>query len=177
VLKTSRAQRKHATVMNADVAGYSRMMAADDVLTLQSLLECFETVCDLIREYGGRVVDAPGDNLMAEFGDERLALDCAVQVQRRLRDRSAGCDKDERMQLRIGLHSGELLAHRGRLYGDVVNLAARLQAAATPEGIMLSESVASRVDATLARTLHDLGLTRFKNIPYRVRTLEVPVPD
>lgn len=166
-------QRRHTTVMSADVAGYSRMMAQDDVGTLDSLLECLDRICQLVDGFGGRVVDAPGDNLLAEFPNELAALRCALEVQRNLLERNRQRGQLERMLFRIGLHSGQLLAHGSRLYGDVVNLAARLQGAAMPGGILMSESVAERASPTLERRLVDLGRQHFKNIPYAVQTLEV----
>jgi adenylate cyclase len=165
-------QRKQATVMSADVAGYSLMMAEDDVGTLDALLACVERICQLVDGFGGRVVDAPGDNLLAEFPSELAALRCAIEVQRSLIERKRNRGQVDRMLFRIGLHSGQLLAHGSRLYGDVVNLASRLQAAATPGRVLLSETVAQRVGSTLERDLVDRGQQRFKNIPYAVQTLE-----
>jgi adenylate cyclase len=165
-------QRRQTTIMSADVAGYSRMMAENDLSTLDTLLACLDRICQLVDGFGGRVVDAPGDNLMAEFPTEVAALRCAIEVQRSLIERNRHRSQVERMLFRIGLHSGPLLAHGSRLYGDVVNLAARLQGAATPGHILLSEAVAQRVGPTLERGLIDRGRQHFKNIPYAVQTLE-----
>jgi class 3 adenylate cyclase len=161
--------------MSADVAGYTSMMAKNDVLTLRALLECIERIAALVRAFNGRVVDSVGDNLLAEFPSERAALCCANEVQLMLLERNRDCDPAERMEFRIGLSSGSLLSTEDRLFGDVVNLAARMQSSALPGGILMSESVAGGVGRSLADGLIGRGLQYFKNIPYAVRTFEVPV--
>jgi adenylate cyclase len=161
-----RCERRKATVMSADVSGFSRMMAENDLETLETLLECMESICDLVERFGGRVVDAPGDNLLAEFPERAQAVDCAVAVQRRLERENRVRSRAQRMLFRIGLHSGAVLARGGRIYGDVVNLAARLQASAAPQEIALSAAVAERAHPELQRGLLERGLQQFKNIPY-----------
>jgi adenylate cyclase len=159
--------------MSADVAGYTSMMAKNDVVTLRALLECIEQIAGLVRAFNGRVVDSVGDNLLAEFGSERTALCCANEVQLMLLRRNRDCDPAERMEFRIGLSSGSLLATDGRLFGDVVNLAARLQSSALPGGIFMSESVAAGAGGSLDRGLIDRGAQHFKNVPYAVRAFEM----
>jgi class 3 adenylate cyclase len=163
------AVRKQTTVMSADVVGYAAMMAADASATLAALLAHFRQIEALVRGFGGRIVDAPGDNLLAEFPDDASALLCAVEVQRKLGTAPRALQQIQRMHFRIGLHSGEILERRGRLYGDVVNIAARLQAAAEPNGILISQAVAERA-APSYRALEELGPRRFKNVPYPVAT-------
>ena len=161
---------KRSTVLSADVVGYSTMMAADATATLSALVAHFRRIESLVRQHGGRIVDAPGDNMLVEFPDEVRALLCAVQVQREIAAAPARAAGTPRMQFRIGLHSGESLQHHGRLYGDSVNIAARLQAAAEPNGILMSETVAERAGPCGYRALQELGPVRFKNIPYPVAT-------
>jgi adenylate cyclase len=171
----SRLQHKQATVMSADVAGYSRMMAADGVSTLETLLISLEHICCLVARFGGRVIDTPGDNVLAEFPSENAALRCAIEIQHGLLLRNRARRDADRMLFRIGLHAGSLMAHEDRLYGDVVNVAARLQSAAQPGGILLSEAIAQRVDESDGRAFVDRGQREFKNIPYLVRTFDVAI--
>ncbi len=163
-------RRNSTTVMSADVVGYAALMAADAAQTLSALLWHFREIEALVRKHHGRIVDAPGDNLLAEFGEEVHALRCAVEVQRRFAEERAELPSDWRMRFRIGVHSGESLRYAGRLYGDTVNVAARLQAAAAPEGILVSEAVAESVSAYGVCALEELGPRRFKNVPYSVAT-------
>jgi len=169
-MKLEAVHRKRTTVMSADVVGYAGLMAADAASTLGALLAHFRQIEALVRQFGGRIVDAPGDNLLVEFPDEARALSCALQVQRRLADTTRAASGRMRLQFRIGLHSGETLEHGGRLYGDAVNIAARLQAAAAPDGILLSEAVAERAAPHGYGGLVGLGSCWFKNVPYAVST-------
>lgn len=166
-MKIDAVHRKRSTVMSADVVGYSAMMASDATATLGALIAHFRQIECLVRQHGGRLVDAPGDNLLIEFPDEARALLCAVAVQRKLSDARRHLATTPSLRFRIGLHSGEALEHHGKLYGDSVNVAARLQAAAEPDGILMSETVAERAGAS---AFDSLGPQLFKNIPYPVAT-------
>jgi class 3 adenylate cyclase len=168
-------RRKRSVILNADVVGYSRMMAADDLAALDRLLTSMRRVIGAVTRAGGRVVDATGDNLMAELPSETAALRCALEVQHALAERNQDRDEPDQLHLRIGLHSGELLTRNGRLYGDVVNTAARLQAAAAPDGILISAAVAEHLEAALEHLLEDLGPHRYKNLPTRIQTFGVRV--
>lgn len=164
-----KSHRRAATVLSADVVGYSAMMAADDAATIESLLEHLRLIAVMVGLHGGRIVDTAGDNVLAEFPDDRRAFECAERIQHAIAARSRAAHGAGRMRFRIGLHSGELLEHGGRLYGDVVNVAARLQAAAEPEGILMSERVAERAGCDGCR---ERGALYFKNIPYPVPAVE-----
>ena len=168
-----RLHRKHSTVMNADVAGYSRLMAQDEEGTLDALLECLDRIAELVDRFGGRVVDAPGDNMLAEFPCELDALRCALEVQRDMLARRRTARRVKALLFRIGLHHGQLLEKGERLYGDVVNLAARLQSAARPGGIMMSDAVARCAGSAADARPSDRGRQYFKNIPYAVQTYEL----
>jgi adenylate cyclase len=160
--------RKQTTVMSADAVGYAAMMANDAASTLGSLLWHFRLIERLVRQHRGRIVDAPGDNLLAEFAEEIDALRCAVEVQQALAEDDPQLPASWRMRFRIGLHRGEALQHAGRLFGDTVNVAARLQAAAEPGGILMSEAVAERTAPHRYRAVIELGPRKLKNIPYPV---------
>jgi adenylate cyclase len=166
-------ESKRATIMNADVVGYSHMMAQDTHATIDGLLSCITLMCDLVRAFGGRVIDAVGDNLSAEFDSENAALRCAQRVQRTLTARARESGSDVRMRVRIGLHTGEVLCTTTRRFGDVVNIAARLQSAALPEGVLVSECLADGLEPALRRSLLELGPQQFKNIPYAVGTFAI----
>jgi class 3 adenylate cyclase len=159
--------------MSADVSGYSRMMAENDVQTLRALFECLELIASLVQGFGGRIVDAVGDNVLAEFPLPSAAVGCASRVQELLLERARGRSPNERIQFRIGLHSGSLIAAGDRLFGDVVNVAARLQTCAEPGHVLLSEAVASVLEPKLERQLIERGAHWFKNIPYAVSTFEL----
>ena len=163
-------RRKRSVVLNADVVGYSRMMAMNDLAALELLLCGMRRIIDAVTRAGGRVVDTTGDNLMAELPNETAALRCALEVQHALAERNRGRDEAEQLHVRIGLDSGELLTRHGRLYGDVVNTAARLQSAAGPDAILLSAAIAERLESALENLLDDLGALRLKNLPAPVQT-------
>lgn len=158
-------ERKRSVVLNADVVGYSRLMANNELAAVELLLAGMRRMMDLVALAGGRVVDATGDNLMAELPNESAALRCALDVQRALAERNRGCSDEQQLHVRIGLHSGELLARGDRLFGEVVNTAARLQAAAPPDGILVSGAIAERVERALQELLEELGRLRMKNLP------------
>lgn len=159
--------------MSADVVAYSRLMAQDDVATVRLLLACQSEIEVAVLRHGGRIVDAPGDNLLAEFSSDPDAILCAIDVQRALTARNVNHPRDRRMRFRIGIHSGEVLVEQGKLYGDVVNVAARLEGLAEPGGVCISASTAGRAQARVQVPLEDLGEHKLKNIPYAVRVLKV----
>jgi TolB-like protein/class 3 adenylate cyclase len=166
-------ERKLAAIFSADVAGYSRLMAEDEVATLQGLTAERELMTDLVRRYHGRVVDSPGDNLLAEFPSALDATRCAVEVQRALRQRNADLPPNRRMELRIGIHLGDVIVEGERIYGDGVNIAARLERLAAPGGICISRTVHEQVSKKLDVGYEDLGDQQVKNIPAPVRVLRV----
>jgi adenylate cyclase len=165
--------RRQATIMNADVAGYSRMMARDEIGTVTLWIECLNLVSNIIREFGGRVLDSVGDNVSAEFSDEEAAVRCALKVQRSLRALNRNMGVSEGVRLRIGLHMGELIETAGLLFGDVVNTAARLQGSAEPEEIVMSGALADRLGSRWASSLTDLGAHQFKNLARPIHTLSL----
>jgi adenylate cyclase len=161
--------RKLTTILAADVEGYSRLMAADEVSTLQALREGRAVFERLIARHGGRIVNTAGDGLLADFPSVVEAVHCAVEVQRELAGHMASRDPERTMRFRIGVHLGDVMVDGGDLFGEGVNLAARLQALAEPGGILISEPVYQQVRSKLSIGFAYLGERRPKNFPEDVR--------
>ena len=167
------AERRLAAILCADVVGYSRLMAEDEAGTVRTLTDYREEIAVLVRQHRGRVVDTAGDNLLAEFPAATDAVQCAVEVQGVLRVRNAAVPVESRMEFRIGVHLGEVRAEGDRIYGDGVNIAARLEALAEPGGVCISEGVQRQVENRLALHFQDLGSQELKNIARPVRAYSV----
>jgi class 3 adenylate cyclase/TolB-like protein len=169
--------RRLAALVSADVEGYSRLMGEDDLATVRTLTLYRGVIGDLVQQHHGRVVDSPGDNLLAEFASVVDAIQCAAEIQRNLRARNAGLPKTRRMEFRIGISLGDVIVEGERLYGDGVNIAARLEELAEPGGICLSGSAYDQAENKLSFECEALGEQSVKNIsrPVRVyRALLVP---
>ncbi|MBI3302775.1 MAG: adenylate/guanylate cyclase domain-containing protein, partial [Deltaproteobacteria bacterium] len=121
-----RIERKLAAILSADVKGYSRLMGEDEVATIRTLTAYREVMATLIRQHRGRVVDSPGDNLLAEFASVVDAVQCAVEIQREIKARNADLPPERKMEFRIGINLGDVIVEGERIYGDGVNIAARL---------------------------------------------------
>ncbi len=128
-------ERKLAAILSADVQGFSRLMGEDEVATIRTLTAYREVMTALIQQHRGRVVDSPGDNLLAEFASVVDAVQCAVEIQREFKARNAELPDRRKMEFRIGINSGDVIAEGERIYGDGVNIAARLEGLAEPGGI------------------------------------------
>src|SRR5260370_22633004 len=169
------ATRRLTTIFAADVAGYSRLIEGDEECTIQRLHAHRRDVIDpKIREYGGRIVRAPGDGLVAEFASVGDAMRCAAEVQRGMLDRDADIADDRRMRFRIGLNLGDVIAEDDDILGDGVNIAARLEALAEPGGICLSRTVRDQIRDRLHFTLDDMGEQSLHNISRPVRAYALP---
>ncbi len=153
--------------------GYSRMMAEDEVATIDTLRRYREIIGAHVSAQRGRVVDSPGDNLLAEFSSALEAVRCGVAVQRELATHNSELDPARRMEFRIGIHLGDVIFEEGRIYGDGVNIAARLEALAQAGGICISNAVYEQVHGKLDIVCEDIGERQIKNIPRRVRVLRV----
>jgi TolB-like protein len=167
-------ERKLAAIFSADVVGYSRLMAEDEDSTVRTLTEYRDAIERLVGDHRGRVVDFTGDNLLADFPSATEAVSCAVQTQEVLKVRNDTLPPDHRMEFRIGVHVGEVRIEGKRLYGDGVNIAARLEGLANPGGICISDMVHKQVRNKLELVYDDLGQQEVKNIPepvhvYRIR--------
>jgi len=172
-------QRRLAAILSADVKGYSRLMGEDEVATVRTLTAYREVMAALIRERSGRVVDATGDNVLAEFASVVDALECAVELQRELKSRNAQLPAPRRLEFRIGINLGDVTVEGARIYGDGANIAARAEGLAEPGGISISRAVYDQVKTKLAITYEPRGEHVVKNIrePVRVyRVLGEPEP-
>ena len=157
-------ERKHAAILSADVQDYSYLMGKDEVGTVRTLMAYRETMTMFIQQHRGRVVDAPGDNLLAEFASVVSAIQCAVEIQRELKTQNAELRKSRRLEFRIGINLGEIIVHKERIYGDGVNIAARVETMAIPGGVTISSMVYDQVEGKLALGYEDLGEHTVKNI-------------
>jgi adenylate cyclase len=166
-------ERKLAAILSADVVGYSRLMAEDEAGTVRTLTDYREVIATLIRQHRGRVVDSPGDNLLAEFPSALDAVHCAIEIQRVVTARNADLSEERKMEFRIGVHLGDVMVEGERIYGDGVNIAARLEGLAEPGGICISQEVHGQVATKLDLRFHDLGEQSVKNIPKPVRAYQV----
>jgi adenylate cyclase len=169
-----RTQRRLAAVFAADVAGYSRLMGADEEGTLARLKVLRRDLLDpKIEEHRGRIVKTTGDGLLAEFASVVDALRCAVEVQRGMAERNAGVPPEQRIDFRLGLNVGDIVIEAGDIYGDGVNVAARLEALAEPGGICVSGRVQEDARGKLDIAFEDLGDQQLKNIAWPVRVHRV----
>ncbi|MHC4225781.1 MAG: adenylate/guanylate cyclase domain-containing protein, partial [Planctomycetota bacterium] len=155
------------------MVGYSRLMAEDEAATIRTLTDYREDIAMRVRQHRGRVVDAPGDNLLAEFPTALDAVRCAVETQGVLRALNASLPDERRMDFRIGVHMGDVAAEGERIYGDGVNIAARLEALAEAGGVCISATVHEQVRNKLDAGFTDLGDHTVKNIPDQVRVYRV----
>ena len=166
-------KRKLSAILSADVVGYSRLMGDDEGATIQTLNAYRTAMTTLIQQYRGRVVDAIGDNLLAEFGSAVDAVNCAVEIQRELAERNAELDDGRRMDFRIGANVGDIVEEQGRIYGDGVNIAARVENLAEAGGICISGRVYDQVENKLDLKYEYLGEKKVKNITRPVRVYRV----
>src|SRR5512137_1576241 len=161
--------RKLIAILSADVKDYTRLMSQDDVGTIRTLTAYKEAMEILIRRYRGQVVDATGDNLLARFDSVLDAVNCAAEMQRELAERNADLPYHRKMGFRMGVSLGDVVEEEGRIYGDGVNIAARLQALAEGEGICISGMVHDAVEGKLGFEYEDLGEQTLKNIAEPIR--------
>jgi len=170
-----RVKRKISAIFSADVEGYSRLMGDDEVATVRTLENYRNIMVDLIEQHRGRVVDSPGDNLLAEFGSVVDAVQCAVEVQQVLKAKNTELPENRRMQFRIGVNLGDVIEEGERIYGDGVNIAARIEGLAEGGGICVSGSAYEQIENKLALGYEYLGEHAVKNITKPVRVYKVPM--
>ena len=166
-------KRRLSAILSADVEGYSRLMREDEEATVRTITAYRTAMTHLIQQYRGRVVDSPGDNILAEFGSVVDAVNCAVEIQRELAERNAELSENRRMRFRIGINLGDVLEEGERIYGDGVNIAARMESLAEGGGICISGTVYDAVENKIGLEYEYLGEHEVKNIDKPIRTYQV----
>jgi class 3 adenylate cyclase/TolB-like protein len=173
-MAAARVDRRLAAILAADVVGYSRLIERDEAGTLERLKKHRKALIEpLIAEHHGRIVKLMGDGALCEFGSVVDAVACAIAVQRGMAERAADTPEDERIRFRIGINLGDVVSDEGDLYGDGVNVAARLEQLAQPGGIVISGTAYDHLQGKLGCGFHDLGEQRVKNIARPVRAYRV----
>jgi adenylate cyclase len=172
-MTTQEVKRKLTAILNADVKGYSRLMGEDEEGTIRTLNTYKEVMSSLIQQQRGRVVDAPGDNVLAEFGSVVDAVRCAVEIQKELKTRNVDLPENRRMEFRIGVNLGDVVEDGEQILGDGVNIAARLESLAEGGGIYISGTVYDQVENKLTLEYEYLGPQTVKNIAKPVRAYRV----
>jgi adenylate cyclase len=168
-MTTQEIKRKLTAILSADVKGYSRLMGEDEEWTVRTLKGYKEVMRSLIQQHRGRIVDAPGDNILAEFASVVDAVQCAVEIQQVLRAKNGLLPENRRMEFRIGINLGDVIEEGKRIYGDGVNIAARVEGLAEPGGICISESAYQQIENKLPLRYDYLGEHEVKNIAKPVR--------
>src|SRR5438874_9763672 len=175
-MNAERIERRLAAILAADIAGYSRLMGADEEGTLMRLKALRRELIDpRIAEHKGRIVKTTGDGLLVEFGSVVDAVRYAVDVQRRIVERNADVPEDKRIAFRIGINLGDIIIDEGDIFGDGVNIAARLETLADAGGICVSSVVRDQVRDKLEFPFEDMGEQQVKNIARPVRAYRIPL--
>src|SRR5262252_9839674 len=174
VADTGHMERHLAAIVCADIAGYSRMMGADEAGTHASFKAHRSAIHPIILNHGGRVVKNTGDGFLLEFPSVVGAAEAAIAMQALMAERNNHLPADRAMHFRLGVHMGDVMADENELFGDDVNIAVRLESVAAPGGVAISEKAYSEAGAYLSEQLVDAGMYRFKNIrdPVHVFTWE-----
>ena len=167
-------ERRLAAILTADVVGYARLMGEDEAGTLERLKAHRRELIDpKVAEHRGRIVKLMGDGALVEFDSVVNAVACAAAIQREMVVRSAAEPKAQRIEFRIGINLGDVIVEGDDIYGDGVNIAARLESLADPGGICLSATVHQHIKAKLDLEFEDLGEHRFKNIAEPIRAFRI----
>jgi adenylate cyclase len=174
-MATEEFKRKLTAILSADVEGYSRLMGEDEDATIRTLTTYRELMSTLIQKHRGRVVDSPGDNLLAEFGSVVDGVRCAVEIQEELRVRNAELPENRRMEFRIGVNLGDVVEEGERIYGDGVNITARVEGLAEGGGICISGTVYDSIKNKLSLSYESMGEHTVKNITEPVRVYRMRI--
>jgi len=166
-------KRKLAAILSADVEGYSRLMDDDEEATVRTITSYRNVITDLTQQFRGRVVDSPGDNILADFTSVVDAVNCAVEIQRDLAERNAELPDNRKMKFRIGVNLGDVIEEDGRIYGDGVNIAARVESLSEAGGICISGRAHDQVENKLGLEYEDLGKHEVKNISRPIQVYRV----
>ena len=173
----SKVSRRLVAVFAADVEGYSRLMGADEVGTLKGLTERRVILDRIIGDHRGRIANTAGDSVLAEFGSAVDAVQCAVGAQTALAEANTAVPPDKHINFRIGIHIGDVMVRAGDLFGDGVNIAARLQTLANAGTVCISGATHDQVRKVLPMTFVDLGVQQVKNIQEPIRAYQVGAPS
>jgi len=168
-------KRKLRAIMSADVKGYSRLMGEDEEATVRTITSHRGMMTALIEQNGGRVVDSPGDNILAEFSSVVDATQCAVEIQKVLKTKNEELPENRRMEFRIGINLGDVIQEGDRIYGDGVNIAARIEGLSDAGGICISGSAYEQIENKLALGYEYLGEHAVKNIVKPVKVYRIPI--
>ena len=166
-------KRKLAAILSADVEGYSRLMDDDEEATVRTLTSFRTAIADIVQQFRGRVVDTPGDNILTEFTSVVDAVNCAVEIQRDLAERNAELPYNRKMEFRIGVNLGDVIEEEDRIYGDGINIAARVEAMAEAGGICITGRAYDQVANKLGLEYEHLGEHQVKNISTPIRVYRV----
>ena len=172
-MTTQEVKRKLAAILSADVKGYSRLMGEDEEGTIRTLNAYKEVITGFIQKHQGRVVGTAGDSMLAEFASVVDAVRCAVGIQEELKDRNKELSEDRRMEFRIGVNLGDVVEDGDTIYGDGVNIAARLESLSEAGGICISGTAYDQVENKLSLGYEYLGEQAVKNIAKPVRVYRV----
>jgi adenylate cyclase len=162
-----------SAILSADVKGYSVLMADDEVYTIETLEAYRHVISNLVSKHSGRVVDSPGDNILAAFRSSVDAVGCAVEIQKDLKQKNADLPTDKRLEFRIGVNIGDVIQEGDRIYGNGVNVAARIEGLADPGGICISRNAYDHVRDKLELGYEYLGEHSVKNIKRPIREYKV----
>jgi adenylate cyclase len=168
-------KRKLSAILSADVQGYSRLMGDNEIATVETITEYRETLTSLVTQWKGRVVDSPGDNVLAEFASVVDAVQCAVEIQNVLKAKNEELPENRKMIFRIGVNLGDVIQEGDRIYGDGVNIAARIESLADGGGICISGTAYDQIENKLALGYNYFGEHSVKNIAKPVRVYKVPM--
>jgi class 3 adenylate cyclase len=167
--------RRLVAILAADIAGYSALMGSDEPGTVRDLKAHQAVVLPMLAKFGGRVIDTAGDGILAEFASVVNAVECAVAIQKTMIERNASIEQARRMQFRIGVNLGDVIYDEARIYGDGINIAARLEGIAEPGGIFISRQAYDQVEGKVAFSFRKLGPQNLKNIVKPVEVFAVDV--
>src|SRR5512136_1329958 len=174
-MTTDKIKRKLTAILSADVKGYSRLMGEDEEWTLRTLNAYKEVMRSLVQQHRGRVISSPGDNVLAEFASVVDVVQCGVEIQQVLRAKNAMLPENRRMEFRIGINLGDVIEEGEQIYGDGVNIAARLEGLAEAGGICISESAYQQIENKLPLRYDYMGEHGVKNIAKPVRVYRAQI--
>jgi adenylate cyclase len=168
-----RMERRLSAIVAADIAGYSALMGADEARTVRDLKGHQAVVLPMVGEFAGRIIDTAGDGILAEFPSVVNAVKCAVAIQSKMAERNAAIEPARRMQFRVGINIGDVVYDEARIYGDGINVAARLEGIAEAGGICISSKVYEEISGRIDLVCQDIGDQQLKNIARPVRAYHV----